>query len=97
MNDPVGGLVAALFALAVGVSLFLLFGRAVGWLLGISTISKNQMTIIEQNENLIAQNEKIIEIMERGQQLQRAVASKQDAGINGDENSGAVNLDDLLV
>lgn len=64
MDDPVGGLIV----LAIAIFVFLLFGRFIGWLLGISTISKNQQIIIEQNETFIKQNEKIIEMMGKSQQ-----------------------------
>ena len=76
-EDTGGNLFAALIILAVTIFLFLLCGRFIGWLLGISTISKNQEIIIEQNNTLIAENNDLIELLEKSLQLQRAVAKKQ--------------------
>ena len=69
-EDTGGDIFAALIMLALSIFFFLLCGRFVGWLLGISKISTNQQTIIEQNERLI-------DLLDTNLRLQRAIAKKQ--------------------
>ena len=77
-EDTGGDLFLALIILAITIFFFLLCGRFIGWLLGISSISKNQQTIIEQNNDLI-------ELLEKSLQIQKTVANKQGVRIESGE------------
>jgi hypothetical protein len=78
-TPPAGEILILVGTLAIGLVVFLLCGRLIGWALGISVISKNQVIIIEQNTDIHKQLEKLTDI-------QRAIAKKK--GITATEMSG---------
>ena len=75
--DDIDIILLSIVSLAIGLGIFLLCGRLIGWALGISEIAKNQQTIITQNR-------KLREMLEYTARIQYDIAINQ-----GIKNPGA--------
>lgn len=64
MDDSTSFLLTALICSVISVLFFLVCGRIVGWLLGISKIYGNQQTIIWQNDRVIALMDKSLRVQQ---------------------------------